>query len=341
MSDASSAPRGSTSVDLPDLEKAISISRISQQASSSSSSSQPATGEDDGPDNQTKAKPPDLLETVVYNGKERYNSIKIEKLDDYRVGYSRLAALQESDRGLFILRRFGWVRKRILLHLQDQLAQLEEQLLEIDESEYEPQGHSVRLKSRRYDEHSNSKRTPVIAKLQEILKEYDDILLREHTIRTWPRPTDRAHRSLFNWMFNRAELAEPEDDFVNRKEDLVAVTTGPEDGPLDAQLERLLNRINSKRLRTWFQDPEQRDKAGPHADVLHYYSKGRLAKLATAIITMFAMVMILFPVSILYLVPMRNWKRLATILAFTLVSTSMINFMTRAKRHEVWSVNAA
>lgn len=69
-------------------------------------------------------------------------------------------------------RKFGWLRNYALLHLQDELAALQHQLVEHDKWEFRD-GEQKRLVSRRLDyERPDSVRREIVASVHSKLKEY-------------------------------------------------------------------------------------------------------------------------------------------------------------------------
>ena len=72
-------------------------------------------------------------------------------VSDYNPGYGKAAAFEDSDPCLLIYRKFGWLHNRILLHLQDELVELEEQLQGLDEWEALT-GNPTKLLCRRLDD---------------------------------------------------------------------------------------------------------------------------------------------------------------------------------------------
>ncbi|KAL9121480.1 MAG: hypothetical protein Q9187_001958 [Circinaria calcarea] len=55
-----------------------------------------------------------------------------DPMDEYLPGYGKLAAIEDCDPNFLIYRKFGWLHNRVLLHYQDELAEYEEQLEDID-----------------------------------------------------------------------------------------------------------------------------------------------------------------------------------------------------------------
>lgn len=56
-------------------------------------------------------------------------------VDSYQRGYSTLAAIEDSDPNFLIYRKFGWLRNRLLLDLQDELVTLEQKLQLLDDND--------------------------------------------------------------------------------------------------------------------------------------------------------------------------------------------------------------
>jgi len=87
------------------------------------------------------------------------------------MGYPQLSALINSDVNFLMYRRFGYLRNRVLLHKQDELAMLEQQLKELDDLDDE-EDH-FRIRSRKYDSrHGVSARERLIGEINDKLKEY-------------------------------------------------------------------------------------------------------------------------------------------------------------------------
>ncbi|KAI4152805.1 MAG: hypothetical protein LQ340_002702 [Diploschistes diacapsis] len=57
-------------------------------------------------------------------------------VENYRPGYPRLAALLSSDRSLCVFKQFSRLHTRVLLHKQDEILELQEQLDDLDRNEY-------------------------------------------------------------------------------------------------------------------------------------------------------------------------------------------------------------
>ena len=87
-------------------------------------------------------------------------------VEDYPNGYPRFSALSAACPSFQICRRFRTVRSRLLLLKQDEVAELELKLDEIDRTEPRP----IFLGSRRRD--ANAERKQVLARLDAALADY-------------------------------------------------------------------------------------------------------------------------------------------------------------------------
>ena len=92
-------------------------------------------------------------------------------MDQYPEGYGKLAAFIDCDPNFRIYRKFGWLHNRVLLHIQDELQKLEQELELIDEWEANS-GDIVKLASRRSD--NTPARVNLIAVIKTKLDEYGE-----------------------------------------------------------------------------------------------------------------------------------------------------------------------
>lgn len=95
-------------------------------------------------------------------------------MDQYPVGYGKLAAVEDCDPNFLIYRKFGWLRNRALLHLQDELVELEEDLEALDKLDFieEP----TLLFSRRQNSGPEGlERRELLIKLTQKLAEYGEL----------------------------------------------------------------------------------------------------------------------------------------------------------------------
>ena len=102
-------------------------------------------------------------------------------LAEFQQRYARVAAIEDCDPSLNIHRRFGWLHHRTLLHLQDELSELERELKYLDEYDFKDGDH-IRLISRRHDgglwgSSTQSDRKELIISINPKTGEYGELLI--------------------------------------------------------------------------------------------------------------------------------------------------------------------
>ena len=90
----------------------------------------------------------------------------IASVEQYPLGYPRLAALQSSDPAFLMFRRFTMLHSRVLLLSQEDLCRLESKLAEIDDAERT----QLYLSSTVHDE--NGARRQIMQEIREKLRSY-------------------------------------------------------------------------------------------------------------------------------------------------------------------------
>lgn len=140
-------------------------------------------------------------------------------MDDFPRGYPRLAAFVNIDTNTHIYRRFGYLRNRALLYVQDELARLERKLADMDESDAEEEPY--RLTSHSWDDEDDPRRKVLMAEIKAKLKEYDDLLIRERTILSMDAPSRNNHKHYLNYVWMEKPVCPEEEDFIYHKDDMV------------------------------------------------------------------------------------------------------------------------
>lgn len=94
-------------------------------------------------------------------------------VDDHPRGYPNLAAFMISSDNFLMCRRFAFLHSRVLLHRQDELAEMEKTLLAMDDEDVEL-GEELALQSRRRDDlrPEQPSRKSLIDKIDTKLKDY-------------------------------------------------------------------------------------------------------------------------------------------------------------------------
>lgn len=171
--------------------------------------------------------------------------VRIKKLEDYPLGYPRVSYMLDSDDSFMMYRRFGQLHSRLLLHKQDKLRELEEELLILDKKDEKLEETQLYLKCREEDDDRDPpergrSRKEVLAEIETILLEYGRILTQANQLQGLNTPTDRDHASMSNYFSNEQPLVEADRDFLYHKEDLVTIRAGREHAWLDAAVENFL-----------------------------------------------------------------------------------------------------
>lgn len=98
-------------------------------------------------------------------------------VNDFPQGYGKVAAIEDLGLDFLIYRKFGWLHNYALLHLQDELAELQDDLETLDKWDFSD-GNPTLLVSRRLDyERHESIRKEIMAKLHDKLAQYGKLRL--------------------------------------------------------------------------------------------------------------------------------------------------------------------
>ncbi|KAI9881094.1 MAG: hypothetical protein M1830_008252 [Pleopsidium flavum] len=262
----------------------------------------------------------------------------VQRIDDHPMGYPQLAAFINSDPNFLMCRRFGFLHSRVLLYRQDELAQLENDLMSLDEEDAEK--GSKALISRKLDEaRQDCPRKALIQGIDEKLKEYDELVLRCQAFASLKKASTRNYNSFANWIHNKKPLSREESKFVKHNEDLIALADGQEGGWFDGFVEDILSLVPCKLSRLLFTSPTQRRKTDDA--YVHLYSKERIDILVRLVITLLAVSLLMAPVVVLFSVQENGNIKIAVILLFTFFFSVALSVFTKAKRHEVFAATAA
>jgi hypothetical protein len=167
----------------------------------------------------------------------------LSTVDDHPNGYPRLAAFQNSDENFLICRKYGFLHNRVLLYRQDELRQLETELLQLDRKTQK--SDDTRLKSRMREESvlNEYERKGLINRIDDKLKEYNDIVQRTRAFASLQRATERNYKSVWNWVHHNGPLEESEAATFDKDLDFVSIVDAKEGSWFDSCVETALSKF--------------------------------------------------------------------------------------------------
>lgn len=160
-------------------------------------------------------------------------------VDDHPNGYPRFAAFMNSDENFLMCRKYGFLHNRVLLYRQDELRELEQKLLALDKEANATD--DIRLKSRTQEEMKSDERRKLINRIDDKLREYNDIVQRTRSFATLQRATERNYNSVRNWVDQSAPLEQSEASTFYKDRDFVSIIDAKEGSWFDGRVENLLS----------------------------------------------------------------------------------------------------
>ena len=121
---------------------------------------------------------------------------------------------------------------------------LERRLSDLDAKDYAEEPYI--LASRSYDEEESPKRRELIVELKFKMKEYDELLIREHHLLKTDQPSRKKHRNYFDYIWNEKPLCPEEYDYVFYQDDMVSLGTDSEDSWLEPVMDTVISLIPAK-----------------------------------------------------------------------------------------------
>ncbi|KAL8929051.1 MAG: hypothetical protein Q9208_001494 [Pyrenodesmia sp. 3 TL-2023] len=272
------------------------------------------------------------------DGREKH----IDSIDDHPRGYPKLAAFMISSDNFSMCRRFAFLHSRVLLHRQDELAEMEKTLLAMDDEDAELDEESaLALQSRRRDDQrpEQPSRKSLIDRIDSKLKDYDDLTMRIRAMVSIPKPSERDYSSFYRWIDAEKPLCREETKFVKHQDDFIALAEKQEGGWFDGVLEDLLSIFPRPFTRAILSSPSDLKKTDD--EYVQLYSKKRVDLLVRLVLTIVTVALLMAPTAILFLVPEHAVVKLVVIVVFTLLFSAALGIFTKAKRHEMFAATAA
>lgn len=166
-------------------------------------------------------------------------------VEEYPEGFPQAAAFINADPTFAIYRRFSRGRTRIILQLQAQLMMLEKKLDQYDKEMAEDKDAKGILHQSGFPKLSGSapairvlqkKRTRCYEEFNEVLRRYDDVVIRDFTLRRLPSPSLHARKNVGRYFYQEQPFVKGENDHMTYVEDLIAVGKGEKDSWLEGSI---------------------------------------------------------------------------------------------------------
>ncbi|CAI6331467.1 unnamed protein product [Periconia digitata] len=260
-----------------------------------------------------------------------------QDIDHHPQGYPRLAAFMNSDENFLICRQYGNLHNRVLLYRQDELRELESELFEMDKKALATD--ELQLGSRTREERCSPERRGLINRIDEKLREYNDIVQRTRSFATLQKATERNYRSVKNWMDMEGPLVQEEAATFKKDRDFVAVVDAKEGSWFDGRVETALTKFGGPISRRIFVTKRDRDSTANK--LVRLYSKDKIDIFSRLIITFLAVVLLMAPVVALFGLNKNGHIKILIIFLFTMAFSVALSLFTKAKRHEVFAATAA
>ena len=254
-----------------------------------------------------------------------------------------------SDISFSMFRRYDTLHARLLLHKQDHLRELEEELYFRDQADNQNEETKLFLKIREeaddqdLPEHGRS-RLVIMRDIERLLLEYGTLLDQATKLEAMEKPTDRDHASLTNFFDNEAPVGDSDREFLLHKEDLITIRAGRDRAWLDAAVEALLRLYPCAPIKYIFCDKETREKTINPS--IHYFSRSRINFFVTLVITFLILVLLVAPIGVLFYLSISaaggagDILIIGVLLICTLVFSCALSLFTKAKRHELLAASA-
>jgi hypothetical protein len=315
----------------------------------------------------------------VWLSRSRFLANASNTVDDYPEGYPQLAAFANSCDTFANVRRFGRLSYRLLAHLQNDLIEMEKVLDKLDKKDAADKTMKKRLRG--YENYNgwDDEQRKLVSKISTTYSQYGtlypsrseegkltllpaDIVLKDAGLRALGKCPPRNAKALFTWVWDEKPLAiaAGKSDFIFYPDDLVSLAgQSQHDRPFENFVESFLDSYplswikvrvlldvktwNESRTNTTkrflLHDTETRRKTDD--EFVHLYSVDKLKIAANILEVSVAVILLLIPVFLLFLVPMSK-PMMATIASlFVLLFSVVVSSLTGAKVQEVFFGSAA
>ncbi|KAJ3539276.1 hypothetical protein NM208_g5556 [Fusarium decemcellulare] len=226
-----------------------------------------------------------------------------------------------------MFRTFSRLHARVLLHKQDELAQLEQRLDRLDQADF--QFDAYRLVTNRHGSGDQERRM--------LLKEIE-VKLNEYTHLERPDPEESQIKSVRSWMKGNKPVVPPEATFLNDWSDLKRARHSMERSGLESFIARALTYPGLRRIYEFCSLLDPSLKSGdPQVKLV---KTSRLVAVSRTLTTILAIATLVVPIGVLYCVEPIP-ERLGIIAGFTIIFSSALCWLTSSRNYEIFSATAA
>ncbi|KAH7348546.1 hypothetical protein BKA65DRAFT_398312, partial [Rhexocercosporidium sp. MPI-PUGE-AT-0058] len=252
-------------------------------------------------------------------------------------GYPRLSAFLISTEDYMLYRRFAYLQSRLLLHKQDELRVLEDELdrMDIVDARRSPNV----LMSRELDDATVGKRKELLSTIETKFNEYSTLLVKARDITGFACPRSRDYQSVRTF-FDKGTPVVDLESYIYHEEDILTLN-GRASAWLDTAVEDLLGKC------PWSITRALEEKSNVNETGVALYRRKSVGRLKSGIIITMIMAHFAGPVYLLWYLARRKQTdsttaiSVALLLTFTCTFSIVLSQFTRVKRHELLASAAA
>ncbi|KAI0879576.1 hypothetical protein GGS24DRAFT_2992 [Hypoxylon argillaceum] len=268
------------------------------------------------------------LQLPVVHGARRLFDHQPRKIESFRRGYPRVSAFMDSEQKFIMFRHFGRLHARVLLHKQDQLAEIESRLDHVDQEE----PTEFFLACNRQD--PSHERRALLDEAEKKLREY--IAYYQNIER--PKPNRSNVRSVCNWLNGTKPLVAAESEFLNDWDDLRSPRSPADQSGIDVFLGNLAVALAKKGFTNPFTHSDKHTRSDDKHILLCRQSQ--ILAASRLLTTVFSVVSLTIPIVVLYNISTTT-IRLVVLVIFTTMFSCISCWLTESRNYEILAATAA
>ncbi|PQE24158.1 chorismate mutase protein [Rutstroemia sp. NJR-2017a BVV2] len=271
---------------------------------------------------------------------------------EYLPGFAEFSHFIASDDVFTIYRRFETLSARNILYLQSELQSLECQLQKLDEEDAAlinsgatgAEKDHVEEAARVWESFSAQvdagverqvAKMKVLRRVREVMKEYEETLLRRSHILSLPQPSSQSLTAFWNFFRTKKPFFGPSCALFSSSapsSSVLTVNPNPDPDRLTTLIEHYFGYYLS------IPNPDR----PPSWEKLYYFPAKRIANIVAFLSISIAAILLMGAILTLYFIPSSQMgRRVAAIGAFTTAFAVAVGLLTNAKRGEIFGITAA